>query len=150
MSVPLKASGPARDEREQRRVDALGERRQRVARQLGSLDPSRARRLHLRVEVVGLRRVGRVGGRQQRLELGDRRFAIGHLALQRRLIAVLEALEEQIAGGAESFQIASDLLFLTGPIVFHSTCSCLMRDAACSHSVDSASCSLRRRALPCA
>ena len=78
------ASGQRVDQREQRRIDAIGERRQRVARQLRSLQPARARRLHLRVEVVRHRRVGRVGRRHQRLELRDGGLAIGKLARQPR------------------------------------------------------------------
>ena len=81
----LEAVRPARHEIEEGAVDALGKRRQRVARQLGTLHPARARGLHLRVEIIGRGRIGRrIGGRQQRFELVDRRFAIGHLALERR------------------------------------------------------------------
>ena len=41
-------------------------------------------------------------GRHQRLELDDSRLAVGDLALERRLVAILEAFEEQIARGAEA------------------------------------------------
>ena len=55
---------------------------------------------------------------------------------------MLVAIEEAIAGACgTAARSASDFALRTGPMVFHSACSCLTGRAAASHSVESASAS---------
>ena len=72
------------------------------ARQLRRLLPSDSRLLNDTVEILGRRALRSAVGRHERLELANHRVANGGLLLQFDLIAVLEAIEEAVARGAEA------------------------------------------------
>ena len=139
--MPAKASGHAATSRAERLVVARREILLHGARQLRRLLPLRARLLDRVVRPSGA--AARLGGllRHQRLELADHRFARRRLLLQLNLVAVLVAIEEPIARGAEALP---DRLRLRLP---HRTdrlplgLQLLQLRRRCSHSVDSASAS---------
>ena len=66
----------------------------------------------------------------QRLELRDNRLARRDAFLARDVVALRVACEERVARGAESLPDRFGAVFFTGPIVFHSACSCLISAAA--------------------
>ena len=124
-SEPLNASGCV-DKQPLERVDEAGAQRiGALAHDRRGLVPAVAQRAHaLRGGRPGLRGLDRPRPRRQRFELDDERLAIGLLGLRARSRrGVCSDRRRCRRRSRNRFQIASDLLRRTGPIVFHSACS---------------------------